>query len=282
MLEDMQLKGYSPRTQQAYLNAVRQLAAHFHRSPDRLTEQDLRQYFLYLTQERKVARATATIAMCGVKFFFQTTLHRDWTSLALLRPRREYKLPVVLTREEVRDILQRVRIAVYRACLTTIYACGLRLLEGAHLKPSQVDGKRMLVHVHGKGCHDRYVPLPDATLLMLREFWCSHRSAEWLFPAPTRRGLAHALAHGAGPVERSSLQSAFKRAVRASGVTKPAHVHTLRHSYATHLLEDGVNLRIIQAALGHASPHTTAIYTHLTQEVRDAAVGPINRLMQGL
>jgi integrase len=111
MLEDMQLKGYSPRTQQAYLNAVRQLAAHFHRRPDRLTEQDLRKYFLYLTQERKVARAMATIAMCGVKFFLQTTLHRDWTSLALLRPRREYKLPVVLTREEVRNVLQRVRIA---------------------------------------------------------------------------------------------------------------------------------------------------------------------------
>lgn len=282
MLEDMQLKGYSQRTQEAYCNAVRQLAAHFRRSPDLLTEEDLRQYFLYLTREKKVARATATIAMCGVKFFFQTTLQRDWTSLALLRPAPDHRLPVVLTREEVRDILQHVRIAVYRACLTTIYACGLRLLEGAHLKPSQVDGKRMLLHVHGKGSHDRYVPLPDATLLMLRESWRTHRSAEWLFPAPTRHGLEHALAHGGGPVERSSLQSAFKRALRASSVTKAAHVHTLRHSYATHLLEDGVNLRIIQAALGHSSPRTTAVYTHLTQEVRQAALGPINRLMQGL
>ena len=282
MLEDMQLKGYSQRTQEAYSNAVRQLAAHFHRSPDLLTEEDLRQYFLFLTREKKVARATATIAMCGIKFFFQTTLHRDWTTLALLRPAREYKLPVVLTREEARDILQRVRIAVYRACLTTIYACGLRLLEGAHLKPAQIDGQRMHVHVHGKGGHDRYVPLPDATLVMLRDFWRTHRSPERLFPAPTRRGLEHALAHGGGPVERSSLQSAFKRAVRASGVKKAAHVHTLRHAYATHLLEDGVNLRIIQAALGHASPKTTAVYTHLTQEVRQAALGPINRLMEGL
>lgn len=282
MLEDMQLKGYSQRTQEAYCNAVRQLAAHFRRSPDLLTEEDLRQYFLYLTREKKVARATATIAMCGVKFFFQNTLRREWTSLALLRPAPDHRLPVVLTRDEVRDILRHVRIAVYRACLTTIYACGLRLLEGAHLKPSQIDAQRMLVHVHGKGSHDRYVPLPDATLLMLRASWRTHRSPEWLFPAPTRRGLEHALAHGGGPVDRSSLQSAFKRAVRASGVTKAAHVHTLRHSYATHLLEDGVNLRIIQAALGHSSPRTTAVYTHLTQEVRQAALGPINRLMQGL
>jgi site-specific recombinase XerD len=282
MLEDMQLKGYSPRTQEAYLNAVRQLAAHFHRSPDLLTEQDLRQYFLYLTQERKVARATATIAMCGVKFFFQTTLQRDWTSLSLLRPARQYRLPVVLTREELRDILQHVRVPVYRACLTTIYSCGLRLLEGIHLTPSQVDGQRMLLHVHGKGCHDRYVPLPDATLVMLRDFWRTHRSPEWLFQASPRRGVCVARRNASRPVDPSSVQHAFKRALRASGVKKAAHVHTLRHSYATHLLEDGVNLRIIQAALGHASPHTTAIYTHLTQEVRQAALGPINRLMEGL
>ena len=202
MLDDMQLKGYSPRTQEAYSNAVRQLAAYFRRSPDLLTEEDLRQYFLFLTREKKVARATATIAMCGVKFFFQTTLHREWTSLALLRPAPDHRLPAVLTREEVRDILQCVRIPVYRACLTTIYACGLRLLEGAHLKPSQVDGK---------GSHDRFVPLSDATLAMLRE---------------------------------------------PRGVKK--------------------------AALGHASPKTTAIYTHLTQEVRQAALAPINRLMEGL
>jgi site-specific recombinase XerD len=282
MLEDMQLKGYSQRTQEAYSNAVRQLAAHFHRSPDLLTEEDLRQYFLYLTREKKVARATATIAICGIKFFFQTTLQRDWTVLGLVRPAPEHRLPVVLTREEVRDVLQRVRVPVYRACLTTIYACGLRLLEGARVKPSQVDGQRRLLHVHGKGSHDRHVPIPEATLVMLRELWRAHRSPDWLFPANPRRGVPVAVRDASRPVDGSSLQSAFKRALRVSGVKKAAHVHSLRHSYATHLLEDGVNLRIIQAALGHASPRTTAIYTHLTQEVRQAALGPINRLMQGL
>jgi len=282
MLDDMQLKGYSARTQEAYAYAVQRLAVHFHRSPELLTEEDLRQYFLFLTREKKVARATATIAMCGIKFLFQTTLQRPWTTLELLRPAREHKLPVVLTREEVRETLHHVRVPVYRACLTTIYACGLRLLEGARLGPAQVDGKRMLVHVHGKGSHDRYVPLAEATLAMLRELWRTHRSPDWLFQAPPRRGVSVARRNASRHVDPSSLQTAFKRALRMTNVQKPAHVHTLRHSYATHLLEEGVNLRIIQAALGHASPRTTAIYTHLTQEVRLAALEPINRLMQGL
>jgi integrase/recombinase XerD len=282
MLEDMQLKGFSARTQEAYVAAVRQLAQHFHRSPDQIGEEDLRQYFLYLTQEKKVARATATIALCGIKFFFRITLGRAFTVLTLVRPPRQFKLPVVLTREEVGLILRGVTIPVYRVCLSTIYTCGLRLLEGARLQPNHIDSERMLLHLPGKGNRDRLIPLPVATLEMLREHWRTHRSPDWLFPAPTRHGLKHSLAHDGGPVTRSSLQGAFRSALKKSGVRKRAHVHTLRHSYATHLLEDGVNLRIIQAALGHTSPKTTAIYTHLTQEVRQAAVVPINRLTQGL
>lgn len=202
--------------------------------------------------------------------------------LELARPARHFKLPVVLSREEVRLILREVTIPVYRVCLTTIYSCGLRLLEGARLKPSHIDSERMQLHLPGKGNRDRCIPLPVATLEMLREHWCTHHSPDWLFPAPTRHGLKHSLAHDGGPVTRSSLQGALRSAVKKSGVRKRAHVHTLRHSYATHLLEDGVNLRIIQAALGHTSPQTTAIYTHLTQEVRQAALVPINRLTDGL
>jgi len=282
MLEDLQLKGYSPRTQEAYVRAVRQLAEHFHRSPDQLGEDELRQYFLYLTHEKKLARPTTTIAVCGIKFFFQTTLGRPFTVLDLVRPPRQFKLPVVLTREEVRLILHAVRIPLYRACLTTIYSCGLRLHEGMHLKPQNVDSGRMVLHITGKGNRDRCVPLPQATLQLLREHWLTHRCGQWIFPAPTRHGLEHSLAHDGGPVTRCSLQSAFGRALKHSGVRKRAHVHSLRHSYATHLLEHGVNLRIIQAALGHSSPKTTAIYTHLTQEVHQAALGPINHLMDDL
>ena len=282
MLEDMQLRGLSARTQGSYVVAVRQLAEHFHTSPDRLSEEQLRQYFLYLANEKKVARATATIALCGIRFFFEQTLRREWTTLRFVRPAREHKLPVVLSRDEVRRVLEAVRIPVYRACLTTMYACGLRLLEGAHVQVPDVDSARMLLHIHGKGKTDRYVSLPEALVPMLRTYWRTHRSPTWLFPAPTRRGLTHSLTHDGGPVTRSSLQSAFRRALQRSGIAKRAHVHTLRHSYATHLLEAGVNLRIIQEALGHRSARTTQIYTHLTREVQATLTDPLNELMHGL
>jgi site-specific recombinase XerD len=237
---------------------------------------------LHLTHEKKVARPTTTIAVCGIKFFYETTLRRRFTVLDLVRPARQYRLPLVLTREEVRLILQAVRIPVYRVCLSTIYSCGLRLGEGTHLKPQHVESRRMLLHITGKGNRDRLVELPVRTLELLREHWLTHRSRDWLFPAPTRHGLAHSLAHNGGPITRCSLQAAFGRALKKSGVHKRAHVHTLRHSYATHLLEQGVNLRLIQDALGHKSPKTTALYTHLTREVRSAAADPINQLMRDL
>jgi site-specific recombinase XerD len=214
MREDMQLRGLSARTQECDVAAVRQLAEHDHRRPTQITEEDLRQYFLYLANEKKVARTTATIALCGIRFFFEHTLHRDWTTLRFVRPAREQKLPVVLSREEVRRILAAIRIPVYRMCLTPIYACGLRLLEGAQLQVGQVDGARLLLLVHGKGKHDRYVPLAPPLLAMLRTYGQTHRSPLWLFPAPTRRGLAHSLAHDGGPVTDSSLQRAFRRAVQ--------------------------------------------------------------------
>ena len=282
MLEDMQLRAFSPRTQEAYVRAVRQLAAHFRKSPDLVTDEEVRQYFLQLTQDRHYARATVTIALCGIKFFIEHTLGKTFTSLSLMRPPQTHKLPVVLSREEVWRILHLVRFPVYRVCLITIYACGLRLLEGARLQVSQVDSARGLVHVTGKGQYDRYVPLPQTTLALLRDHWRTHRSPQWLFPAHARQGQVYRVVPGVGPISRSSLQSAFHRAVLRSGVPKRAHVHTLRHSYATHLLEAGVDLRLIQAYLGHTSPTTTALYTHLTPEVKRRAVDPIQHLMDGL
>jgi site-specific recombinase XerD len=200
--------------------------------------------------------------------------------LEVARPKGEKKLPVVLSRDEVWRILDQVRIAVYRVCLTTIYACGLRLMEGARLQVPDVDGERKLLHIHGKGGKDRYVPLPDGTLTLLREHWRTCRNPLWLFPTGTRSHVAPLNDPAVGHISRASLQSAFVRAVKTSGVHQRAHVHTLRHSYATHLLEAGVTLRLIQDYLGHNSPQTTAIYTHLTRELRDAALHPINDLMQ--
>jgi len=276
---DLRLAGKAERTVEAYTGAVRrfmrvsgiaQLAE--------VTEDDLRSYLLGLVRE-KVARGTFSINLCGLKFFFQITLGREWNIFDLARPKYDKKLPVVLSREEVWKILDRVTIPVYRACLTTIYSCGLRLLEGITLSISQIDSARMQLHISGKGGRDRLVPLPTATLHMLRGYWRTHRSPIWLFPAPTRKGLEHSIATNAGPVHRSSLQSAFCRARDRAGIRKKAHVHTLRHSYATHLLEDGLNLRLIQSFLGHTSARTTQIYTHLTREVRATAQSPIDRLM---
>jgi site-specific recombinase XerD len=282
MLEDMQLRAFSVRTQEAYIYAVHRLAQHFHKSPDVITDEELRQYFLHLTQVQHYARATVTIALCGIKFFFEQTLGKTWASLALMRPPQTHKLPVVLSRDEVWRILHLVRLPVYRVCLITIYACGLRLLEGARLHVSDVDGARLLVHVTGKGQYDRYVPLPQTTLTLMRDHWRTHRSPQWIFPAHARQGKVYRVMPGAGPISDSSLQSAFHRAVLQSGVHKRAHIHTLRHSYATHLLEAGVDLRLIQAYLGHTSPKTTALYTHLTPEVARTAVDPIQHLMDGL
>jgi len=280
MIEDMKLRGLADSTIEAYAGAVRGLAKHYWMSPDRLSEEEVRDYFLYLTEEKRVARGTHTIAICGIKFFYERTLGREWRVFDLARPRYEKKLPVVLSRDEVWRILDCVTNPVYRTCLTTVYACGLRVTEGATLTPEQIDGDRMTLHIHGKGAKDRYVPLPEATLLMLRDHWRAHRSPEWLFPAPTGKGLEHSLAANARPATRDSLDGALRRARDKARVRKKAHVHTLRHSYATHLLEDGVSLRLIQVYLGHASLRTTQIYTHLTREVRDASKRAFDRLME--
>lgn len=281
MIQDLQLRGFSERTQEMYVRAVRQLAEHFHKSPDQITEEELRQYFLYIKNVKHYSRSASTIALCGIKFFFEHTLKRDWPTLTFVRAPREKKLPVLLSREEVQRVLSAVRLPRYRVCLTTIYSCGLRLKEGTHLQVSDIDSSRMAIHVHrGKGAKDRYVPLPNRTLELLRQYWKTHRNPIWIFPAPGRGGIGMSTANE--PMPRSSVQQAFKLALKQSGIHKRASVHTLRHSYATHLLEAGVNLRVIQQYLGHNSAATTSVYTHLTLKAQTMAIDSINDLMQDL
>src|SRR5215211_4825558 len=275
MIEDMQLHGFADRTQEAYLLAVSQLAKHYHKSPDQINEDELRQYFLFLKNEKHAARASCTIALCGIKFFYERTLGREWKTFEFLRPPKEKKLPVVLSGAEVGRVLACVHRSRYRVCLSTIYACGLRLLEGVHLQVTQIDGERKMLHIQqGKGHKDRYVPLPEACLKMLRGHWQTHRNPQWLFPSP--------LEESNQPMSEAGLQRAFRAAVQESGVHKQATVHTLRHSYATHLLGAGVNLRIIQSYLGHASPATTAIYTHLTSITEAQTRQTIDELVTSL
>ena len=281
MIEDMQLNGLAVRTQESYLLAVRQLARHYQKSPDQINEGELRQYFLFLKNDKHAARSTCTINLCGIKFFFQHTLGREWKFFEFVRPPREKKLPVVLSRDEVRRTLRCVHLQHYQVCLTTIYTCGLRLLEGVRLQVKDIDGDRKQIHVHhGKGGKDRCIPLPEESLNMLRQHWLTHRNPLWLFPAMRRPGRTPG--RSSQPMDESSVQKAFRAALRESGVHKHATVHTLRHSYATHLLEAGINLRIIQEYLGHASPTTTAIYTHLTSASEMQALETINELVAAL
>ena len=176
MIECLQLRGLSERTQESYVRAVRQLAEHYHKSPDLITEEELRQYFLYLKNVKHYARNTTTIAICGIRFFFERTLEKEWTIFNLVRPAPEKKLPVILSVAEVRQILAHVRLPRYKVCLTTIYSCGLRLQEGTNLRVADIDSARLMIHVrHGKGAKDRYARLPQRTLQLLRDYWCTRR-----------------------------------------------------------------------------------------------------------
>jgi len=280
-IEDLQLHGLSGRTQEIYVIAVKQLALHYRKSPDQVTEEELRAYFLYLKNVRKVSSSTFTIAICAIKFLFEKTLHQKWVILDLARAAKEKKLPTVFSMDEVRTVLGCVRDQRYQACLHTIYACGLRIQEGVHLQVGDIDSQRMLVHVHqGKGSKDRYVPLPESLLVMLRRLWSSYRHPLWLFPIC--RVSAGTPADSIGHVQVRGVQRAFNAALIESGIHKEATVHTLRHSWATHLLEAGINLRVIQAYLGHASPSTTMVYTHLTPQAEGPAVQAINQMASSL
>ncbi len=274
MIQDLQLHGYAERTQQSYVAAVNLLAKFFNRSPDLLGDEEIRNYFLHLINVRQASRSTVRQYLSGIKFFYETTLGRPLPVLGLVRPRKRFKLPVVLSVAEVRTILELVRHPTVQMALVLIYACGLRLSEGRRVRVEDIDGERLLLWVRdSKGGKDRAVPLPAATLCRLRAYWKVQRlSGPWLFPAPRANA----------PIGPSLLQKTFKAALRQSPVDKNVSIRTLRHCYATHLLEQGVDLRVIQSLLGHASPTTTTIYTHLTQTVMDNLTGSINHLMDDL
>lgn len=281
MLEDMQLRGLAARTQESYLAAVQQLAVHYAKSPELITDEEVRQYFLYLRNVKRLAPNTVNVALNAVKFLYTYTLQRPWPFRDLIRPPLPQKLPVVLSVEEVWRVLNHIRRPHYRVCLSLIYTCGLRLLEGVRLQVPQIDSARMQLYIRGaKGNKDRAVPLPERTLALLRAHWRSHRNPIWLFPrlsSATDQPL-----EASAPMHESGLQKAFHRAIEEVGLNKPASVHSLRHSWATHLLERGVNLRLIQLWMGHTSPTTTAIYTHLTRNAELQASDALNDMTAGM
>lgn len=273
MIEDMQLHGLAASTQRTYVEAVKNFAKHYHCSPDKLGEDDIRRFFRYLTTTKRLAKSTIRVYLFALKFLYQQTLRRNWPVLNLLRIPTHKKLPVILSRDEVRSLLGHIRRPVARLTSLMMYSCGLRVSEATHLRPQQIDSRRMVVCVrNGKGYKDRYVPLPQRTLELLRAYWCEHRPDDWLFPSRDR----------SGPIQRAGVLKCIKAAVPHAGIAKNVSCHTLRHSYATHLLEAGMDLRIIQGLLGHRSPRTTVLYVHLTQSTMKTVHRSINDLMGNL
>jgi site-specific recombinase XerD len=273
MIDDMRLRGLAESTQRLYVDAVKGLAEYYNRSPDQITEDEVRQYFLYLTETRKLAPNTLCIRMYALKFLYQNTLNRQWRLLKLVRAKKATKLPVILSREEVSRLLNLIRSPQARMSCLMMYACGLRASEATHLQVTDIDRQRRVVCVRaGKGNRDRYVPLPKRVRTLLRAYWKEHRSEPWLFPAR----------NGRDPIDRHAVDGRLKAALRESGIKKRVSCHTLRHSYATHLLEEGTSLRAIQALLGHQTLKSTMVYVHLTAPLMDRVRKTIDDLMNNL
>jgi integrase/recombinase XerD len=255
MIEALQLRGLSERTQEMYVRAVCQLADHDHKAPDRITEEEWRAYFLSLKNDKPYSRAASTIALCGIKCFYEQTRQREWSTLTFGRAPRAQKLPVLLSVDEVRPILAHLKLLRYRAGLTTIYSWGLRLQEGPPLQVPDIDRARRLVHGRcGTGAKDRYGPLPQRTLELLRQYGRTHRQPVWLLPAPGRRGSGMATA--SAPMPRTSVQDAFRAARTTSGVHKRASVHETSSTHPgricgikpTHSYWNGLTQRVAIAA----------------------------------
>jgi integrase/recombinase XerD len=276
------LAGKGERTVEAYTRALRMLVTHCGKDPSEISQADLETYFLHRRNVDHWSPNTMRICYCGIRFFFVSVLGRDWRLFQYLRARSESRLPAVLSREEVRSILGCVRTAHNHAFLSTVYACGLRLQEALFLEVCDIDAHRMMIHVHrGKGAKDRFVPLPHATLALLRAHWKQHRNPNLLFPAYGRDSRSGGVS--TTPMAKSSVQGAFRRAKHQAGIHKTSvSVHTLRHAYATHLLEAGVNLRVIQKYMGHSSLETTMLYLHLTRKGEENAYALIDTVMEGL
>jgi site-specific recombinase XerD len=270
LIEDMKLRNMAYATQQAYVRAVKNFSKfHGNRSPDRLGYEDVRAYQLHLVS-RGLQAQTINQILCALRFFYHVTLGKPDASAQIPLLRRPDKLPLVLSQEEVARFLDAVDDMRYKAAFACVYASGLRVSEVAALKAEHIDSQRMVIHVRdGKGRKDRYVMLSPQLLDLLRAYWRKARPQHWLFP-------------GADPTQHitsRSLERACRKAVQAAGFAKPVTVHTLRHSFATHLLEQGVELRVIQDLLGHRHIATTSHYARVATSLIQKTPSPLDRLV---
>jgi integrase/recombinase XerD len=269
MLSDLSLKNYSQNTVQAYLRCCRNLAKHYLRSPAELAEKEIRAFLLYLIRERQISASDLRMHVAGIKFLYRITLRTPEKVDQIPWPKSPKTLPEVLTKEEILAVLEHVRSLKHRAIITAAYAAGMRISEvcALHLR-GDIDSKQMLIHIRsGKGGKDRWAMLSHRLLNLLREYWRQTRpTGPFLFPG---QDPDH-------PISPSSVREVFKKALRESGISKPVTFHTLRHSFATHLLESGTDLRVIQALLGHVSIGTTTRYTHVSTHLIRLTRSPLD------
>ena len=269
MKRDLELRNFSPHTRRTYLACVRRFALYFHRSPEELGDSEIREYLHYLIKERNVSQGAVTQAYGALKFFYETTLKRDWEGFRIPKGKMGRRLPIVLSQQEVEALFGAIKNLKHRAILMTIYSAGLRISEALHLKLSDIDSQRMTIRIeHGKGNKDRYTLLGKRNLDILREYWRKYHPKDWLFCNPSRKK----------PLSTNAVRRVFYKALRQAGIKKPAIVHTLRHSFATHLLEAGTDLYHIQHLLGHTNPKTTAVYLHLSRKELTKVTSPLDLL----
>jgi integrase/recombinase XerD len=268
MLVDLQLCGAKPRTQETYLREAENLAKYFNRSPVELGENELKEYLLYLIKERHLSEGTFRFYVAGLKFLYRTTLKREWPVEKIKYPRAKSKLPVVLDLSEVESLFSVTKNLKHRAMLMITYSSGLRVSETARLRLTDIDSKRMTVRINqGKGGKDRYSILSQTTLEHLRQYWKKYRPTEWLFEGQKKDD--HITLH--------TIQTIFYASKKRAGITKPVSVHTLRHSFATHLIEAGTSLHHVQLLLGHRSPTTTTVYLHVSRLNLSQVISPLDR-----
>ncbi|WP_231598017.1 site-specific integrase [Synechococcus sp. CBW1002] len=274
----MRLHGLRSKTIDSYSRTLRRVAGHFDRCPDDLSPDDLKGYFAALLEQ--YSWSTIKVDLCSLQFFHRYVLDREMEWIKIIRPPRVRSLPDVPTREEVHRLINTVRKLRYRIFLLVVYSLGLRIGEGLALEVADIDGSQRRVHIRdGKGGKDRYVPIPVLTLQAMRRFWTTHRHPRLLFPSPAGSQIIVRIT--SAPMDASGVQAALRAARLECGIEKRLTVHSLRHAYATHLLEQGMDLRLIQSLLGHSHSNTTARYAHITQVVRDHTGNRIETLLNG-
>jgi site-specific recombinase XerD len=274
MLEDMKIRNLALNTQESYLRQVSQFARHFGRSPELLGQEEIRSYQIYLTQEKKLAPGSVTIAVSALRFLYKVTLRREWNLDDVIpAPKTPKKLPVILSPEEVLEFLGCVRLNNHRTILTCCYAAGLRISEAIALQVTHIDSQRMVIRVEqGKGQKDRYVMLSPKLLAILRQWWRQERPQRWLFPGgiPERH------------ITRGAVEDACQEGLQRCRIAKPVTAHTMRHCFAVHLLEQGTDVRTIQLLLGHRSLATTARYLRIATTKVCSTTSPLDLLPRPL